>query len=76
VSWILLGDRAYYRMVTSMFLHADIEHLFSNMIVLYYVGEIVEDKLGHIPYVVLYFLSGIAGDVFSMGYELLTGDLY
>lgn len=70
----IIGDRAYYRMVTSMFLHADIEHLFSNMIVLYYVGEIVEDKLGHIPYVVLYFLSGIAGDVFSMGYELLTGD--
>ena len=55
-----------------MFLHADIQHLFSNMIVLYFLGEIVEKRLGHIPYTILYFLSGIAGDVFSMGYELLT----
>lgn len=70
----VIEDRAYYRMFTCMFLHADVGHLFSNMIVLYYVGEIVEDKLGHIPYAALYFLSGIAGDVFSMGYELMTGD--
>ncbi len=70
----IIEDKAYYRMFTSMFLHADIQHLFSNMIVLYYVGEIVEDQLDHIPYAVLYFLSGIAGDIFSMGYELLTED--
>lgn len=69
----IIEDKAYYRMLTSMFLHADIVHLFNNMIVLYYVGEIVENRLGHIPYAVLYFLSGIAGDIFSMGYELLTG---
>lgn len=70
----IIENKSYYRMLTSMFLHADVGHLFSNMIVLYYVGEIVEDKLGHLPYAVLYFLSGIAGDIFSMGYELLTGD--
>lgn len=72
----IIANKAYYRMFTSMFLHADVGHLFSNMIVLYYIGEIVEDKLGHIPYAVLYFLSGIAGDVFSMGYELLTGEYF
>ncbi|MCD7725220.1 MAG: rhomboid family intramembrane serine protease [Clostridiales bacterium] len=69
----IIEDQAYYRMLTCMFLHADVGHLFSNMIVLYYVGEMVEDRLGHIPYGALYFLSGMAGDVFSMGYELLTG---
>lgn len=72
----IIASKDYYRIVTSMFLHADVGHLFSNMIVLYYIGEIVEDKLGHIPYAALYFLSGIAGDVFSMGYELLTGDYF
>ena len=72
----VIEDGSYYRMITSMFLHADVQHLFSNMIVLYYVGEIVERKMGHIPYVVLYFLSGIAGNVFSMGYELLLRDYY
>lgn len=68
----IVEEHSCYRMLTSMFLHADIQHLFSNMIVLYFLGEIVEKRLGHIPYTILYFLSGIAGDVFSMGYELLT----
>ncbi len=69
-------DQSYYRMITSMFLHSDIHHLFSNMIVLYCIGEIVEKKVGHIPYVIIYFLSGIMGDIFSMGYELLSGEYY
>ena len=71
-----LWQGEWYRLFTSMFLHWNVEHLFSNMIVLYYVGEIVEKKVGHIPYVIIYFLSGIAGDIFSMGYELLSGDYY
>lgn len=71
---LIAEDKSYYRMLTSMFLHSDTGHLFSNMIVLYYLGQIVEQRLGHIPYAILYFLSGIAGDVLSMGYELLTGD--
>ena len=68
----ILEHRAYYRVLTSMFLHADIQHLFSNMIVLYYIGEIVEKKMGHIPYAVIYFLSGIIGNIFSLGYDLLV----
>lgn len=69
-------DGSYYRILTSMFLHSGVNHLFSNMIVLYYIGEIVEKKIGHILYAVIYFLSGIAGAVFSIGYELLTGNYY
>lgn len=64
-------DRAYYQLITSMFLHADISHLFNNMIMLYFLGKIVEQKLGHVPYAVLYFLSGIAGDLVSIGYAML-----
>lgn len=72
----IMRDESYYRIITSMFLHADVQHLFSNMIVLYYVGEIVERKLGHIPFIVVYFLAGIAGNVFSAGYELFSGEYY
>lgn len=72
----IIEGNAYYRLFTAMFLHAGIQHLFSNMIVLYYIGEIVEKKLGHIPYAVVYILSGLAGNIFSMGYEFLTGDYY
>ncbi len=71
---LIMDDQSYYRIITSMFLHADTGHLFSNMIVLYYAGEIVEKRLGHILYAVLYFLSGIAGGILSMGYELMSGN--
>ena len=71
-----LWQGEWYRLFISMFLHWNVEHLFSNMIVLYYVGEIVERKLGHLRYAVLYLLSGIAGDVLSMGYELFRNDYY
>lgn len=68
----LIQNREWYRVFTSMFLHADIEHLVSNMLVLYYIGNAVEKQVGHLPYAVIYFLSGISGAVFSMGYELIT----
>lgn len=69
----IISDGAYYRMFTSMFLHGNIQHLFSNMIVLYYVGEIVEKNMGHLPYAFIYVLSGVAGDVMSMLYEIWSG---
>ena len=72
----IIEDGSYYRMFTSMFLHADTQHLFNNMSILFFVGEIVEKKVGHISYVLIYFLSGIMGDVFSMGYEFLSGEFY
>lgn len=50
-----------------MFLHWNVEHLFSNMIVLYYVGTIVERRLGAFPYAALYVLSGLAGNIFPWG---------
>lgn len=68
----LLQNGQYYRLFTSMFLHWNVEHLFSNMIVLYYVGAIVERELGTLPYMALYLLSGLAGNIFSMGYEIFV----
>ncbi|MDE7199920.1 MAG: rhomboid family intramembrane serine protease [Lachnospiraceae bacterium] len=68
----LLQSGQFYRLFTSMFLHWNVEHLFSNMIILYYVGAIVERELGTLPYLVLYLLSGLAGNLFSMGYEILV----
>lgn len=68
----LLQNGEIYRLFTSMFLHWNVEHLFSNMIVLYYVGAIVERELGTVPYMALYLISGLAGNLFSVGYELFV----
>lgn len=69
----IIEGREWYRIVTSMFLHADIQHLFSNMLILYYIGNVVEKHIGCVPYMIIYFLSGIVGNMFSAGFEMLTG---
>jgi membrane associated rhomboid family serine protease len=47
--------------LTSMFLHGGLEHLLGNMLFLYIAGDNVEDRLGHLEYLVFYLLSGVAG---------------
>lgn len=47
--------------LTSMFLHGDPMHLLGNMLFLYIAGDNVEDRLGHLSYLVFYLLSGITG---------------
>lgn len=60
----------YYRVVTSMFFHVDFEHIFSNMLILFFVGANIEYDIGHIPYLLLYFFSGIAGNLVSIAYDV------
>lgn len=68
----LIQSGEWYRIFTSMFLHVNIAHLVSNMLILYYIGNVVEKRIGHFPYLLLYFLAGSVGNIFSAGYELLT----
>jgi membrane associated rhomboid family serine protease len=44
----------------SMFLHGGFEHIFGNMLYLYLFGDNIEDRLGYVLYLALYFLSGFA----------------
>jgi membrane associated rhomboid family serine protease len=46
--------------VSAMFLHASWLHILGNMIFLWVFGDNVEDALGHLGYLVFYFLCGIA----------------
>lgn len=72
----ILVDRQYYRFVTAIFLHADIEHIVSNMIYLVGLGQMIEQMIGHIRFAVLYLLSGLGAGIFSVMYSVLTGDIY
>ncbi len=62
-----------YRVLTSMFLHGDIFHIFFNMYFLYLFGRAVEDALGHGRYLLLYFTSGVVASVFHTAFSLLGG---
>lgn len=41
-----------------MFLHGGFFHLFSNMWFLHIFGDNIEDRMGHIRYILFYFLAG------------------
>ncbi|MEM2093820.1 MAG: rhomboid family intramembrane serine protease [Candidatus Bathyarchaeia archaeon] len=51
------------RLLTSMFLHADIVHLAGNMVYLWVFGDNVEDACGHLRFLLFYLLSGVSGSV-------------
>ena len=53
-------------LITSMFLHASLLHVGGNMLFLWIFGNNVEDQLGEIKYLVLYFASGIAGSLLQV----------
>jgi len=57
----LAHDHEWWRLATSMFLHASIIHIAFNMFALYVIGTPVEQYLGRARYVGLYFISGLAG---------------
>jgi len=56
-----VSEGQYYRLLTSMFLHAGVTHILFNMWALYVVGAPLEAMLGRIRFVGLYFLSGLSG---------------
>jgi membrane associated rhomboid family serine protease len=47
-------------LISYAFLHAGWLHLISNMVILWLVGDNVEDAYGYIPYLIFYLCSGVA----------------
>jgi membrane associated rhomboid family serine protease len=56
-----LHSGGWYRLVTTMFLHASVLHIAFNMFALWAIGRPVEQYLGTVRYIGLYFVSGLAG---------------
>jgi membrane associated rhomboid family serine protease len=56
---------APWTIVTYMFLHANLWHLVFNMLSLFFFGPRLEMELGSRDFLLLYFLSGIAGALLS-----------
>ncbi len=54
-----------WSVVTYMFLHAGMGHLFFNMLMLFFFGPQVEARLGGRNFLILYFASGLGGAALS-----------
>ncbi len=55
-----------WTIVTYMFLHGGLGHIFFNMLGLYVFGPRVEQRIGSERFVALYFISGISGALLSL----------
>jgi membrane associated rhomboid family serine protease len=56
-----VGDGGWWRLLTSMFLHAGPIHLLLNMLALYWFGRVLEHVIGSLRFAMLYLASGLAG---------------
>ncbi len=60
---LVANDWHWYQFMTANFIHGDWLHLLGNMFFLWLIGDNIEDALGPAGFLLLYFLGGLAGDV-------------
>lgn len=63
-SLVLQGQ--VWRLLTNTFMHFSLLHLTGNMIVLIYIGSLLESKLGKWNYLLLYLFTGIMASMVSV----------
>jgi membrane associated rhomboid family serine protease len=64
-----VAEGEWYRLLTCAFLHASLFHIGGNMLLLYFLGRILEPGIGTPRFVAVYFVSLFAG---SFGALLLS----
>src|SRR5262245_48171184 len=55
-----------WRLLSAMFLHGSLEHLVGNSMGLFIVGMAAEHAYGKLEMAGIYFISGLAGSIFSV----------
>lgn len=69
----IIEGHEYYRIFTCLFLHFGITHLLNNMVLLGALGWNLELEIGKVRFVIIYFASGIIGNILSLFYDLTLG---
>src|SRR6266403_291708 len=46
-------------LITSMFMHGGLAHIFGNMLFLWIFGDNIEDRIGHFRYLIFYLVCGV-----------------
>src|SRR2546421_7883451 len=49
----------YLTLLTSIFMHGGIAHIFGNMLFLFIFGDNIEDRIGHFRYLIFYLVCGV-----------------
>lgn len=67
---LILETKNLWTLITNMFMHAGVAHLFFNMFSLYFIGSFVESIIGRKRFLAFYIISGIVAGIF---FVLLAG---
>ena len=59
----------YLTLITSMFMHGSILHIGGNMLFLWIFGDNLEDRMGHLRYLIFYLVCGLLA---SLAHVLIT----
>jgi membrane associated rhomboid family serine protease len=68
-SFIGIATGQYWRLVSSMFLHAGVLHIAFNAYALWIFGTVVEQELGRIRLLLIYFATGIVASAASYAFS-------
>ncbi len=75
--FVLASDFQIWQLVTYLFLHGDLMHLFFNMFSLWMFGRIIEGTMGEKRFLTYYFVCGIGAafcqEAWQMGEYMLSG---
>jgi rhomboid protease GluP len=74
-TWLVLHGE-WYRLLTAIFVHVGLLHLASNMWCLWNLGILGEPLIGPYGMVAVYMITGIAGNLLSMGINILMVNVY
>lgn len=69
----VVQEHEYYRIITCLFLHFGIEHLLNNMVMLGALGWNLEMETGKLRFLIIYFTSGIFGNMASLFHDAAAG---
>lgn len=58
---------AWHGLITHMFLHAGILHLAGNMLFLWVFGDNMEDRMGHVGFLLFYLAGGLGAALIQIG---------
>lgn len=62
------GD--FITLFTSMFMHAGWLHIAGNMLYLWIFGDNVEDRFGHVKFIIFYLICGLAATFAQMAFNM------
>lgn len=68
--FVLAGDFYVWQLVSYMFMHAGLTHLFFNMFALWMFGVVIEQTLGTRKFLIYYFACGIGAGLCQEAWQL------